>query len=105
MLLRNLKRLYFKIKYTLFYLINRFVPCRFLIIKSKCPLRDDCKQEISSMVVTYKNDFKDTEILDFVFKSIRRHLKNEHNIKDFMGLEFKSSDLKYTVYLGDVGHR
>jgi len=85
--------------------INQLIPARILIVKSKCSLRGDCKTIIRSMIVTPKLDFTDTEILDMMFKSIAKHLKNEHNIKDFVGLEFHSQDFKYTIYLGKAEHQ
>ncbi len=100
----RLKKFLGKIKEVCFGWINALIPARLLIIKSRCPLRDDCKIEIKSMLVTPKLFFTDTEILDLLFKSIARHLKENHNVKEFIGLEFKSCDLKYTIYLGEVEH-
>jgi hypothetical protein len=100
----KLKEILRRFKEFCFAWINALIPARVLIVKSKCKLRDDCKVEIRCMVVTPKLDFTDTEILDMLFKSHARHLKEKHNVQDFIGLQFKSSDLKYTIYLGEVEH-
>lgn len=101
----KLKEIFRRLGEFCFKWLNALIPARVLIVNSKCSLRGDCETIIRTMIVTPKLDFTDTEILDAIFKSIARHLSKEHNIKEFVGLEFHSQALKYTIYLGAAEHR
>lgn len=85
-----------KLKILLLKLLNKIIPARVLYIKSKC-LLDGCSQDILIMAITQKLHFTDTEILDMIVKTHGKHLYNSHNVKSFVGLEFKTVDMKYTV--------
>lgn len=90
-----------KIRELFLRLASRFIPARVLYITSKCPLRKDCNITIRSMIVTSSLNFKDTDIIDVVFKSISRHLKVSHKVEHFIGLEFyPCADEKYYIQKG-----
>lgn len=83
-------------------ILNKFIPARVLYIKSKC-LLDGCNQDIVIMAITQRLHFTDTEILDMIVKTHGKHLYSKHNVKSFVGLEFKTIDKKYTI-MGSYMH-
>ena len=86
-------------------ILNKVIPARVLYIKSKC-LLDGCNQDILIMSIVHKLHFTDTEILDMIVKTHGKHLYKAHKVKAFVGLEFKTIGMKYTIsgsYLHEEG--
>lgn len=91
-----------KIKILFLKLLNKVIPARVLYIKSKCLLKG-CNQDILIMAIIQKLHFTDTEILDMIVKTHGKHLYAAHKVKSFIGLEFKTLDMKYSV-MGGYAH-
>ena len=71
---------------------------RIFQLNVRCPLRDDCKENIRVMILSGKSDIDLDFIFDNVFNSVRDHLKNKHNVTyPFIELQWQSNNQKYAL--------
>jgi len=106
--LRKFKNIMARVKCCIFdfYFIalKKIIPCKIVGITLQCPLGlnekgEGCADILHTGIITDKPSFELKDVLDCVFKSVRRHLDAKHNIKHFEALEFKAQSGKYTIYV------
>ncbi len=86
-----------RVKEFILRILNKIIPQRVLVIKSKCLLRDDCDYKIQATIFTPQDDFNIEDILDMFFRAMADHLKKNHKVDFFVGLEFKTDNARYII--------
>jgi len=64
----------------------------------RCPLRDDCKENIRVMYIANKSELDLDFLFDCLFNSVRDHLRKKHKVNaPFCELQWTNHGQKFTL--------